>query len=81
MKLTLSLDRELIDFAHRLAKESDDSISNMVASFLRHARKVRQGEESGGGHPAVTGLYGRYRKKPLPDKEEMKNRLLRKHLG
>lgn len=79
MKLTLSLDRDLIEFAHRLAKESDDSISNMVAAFLRHARKSREGGEA--SHPAVAGLYGRYRKKPLPEKDEMKRRLLRKHLG
>jgi hypothetical protein len=81
MKLTLSLDQDLIEFAHRLAKESGDSVSNMVAAFLRHARKTRQGEGPAATHPAVASLYGRYRKKPLPEKGEMKKRLLRKHLG
>lgn len=80
MKLTLSLDKELIDFAHKLAKDSNDSISNMVASILRSARKSSPGGEEP-VNPVVASLYGRYKKKPLPDKDEMKKKLLRKHLG
>jgi hypothetical protein len=78
MKLTLSLDKELIEFAHRLARESNDSISNMVSTLLRNAMKNRM--EPPSYHPSVRQLYGYTRKKPLPDKEEMRKEMLKKHL-
>lgn len=79
MKLTLSLDKDLIEFAHKLAKDSNDSVSNMVASMLRHTRRTA----SGGliKSDAVNSLYGISKKKPIPDKDELKKRMLRKHLG
>jgi hypothetical protein len=78
MKLTLSLDQETIAFAHELARESNDSISNMVVAFFRNARK-RQGEYQP-QHPAVKRLYGCMKGEPVPDKRAMLEMMLQKHL-
>ena len=78
--MTLSMDRELIGFAHKLAEETGDSISNMVAAFLRRARKREQ--EYVPRHPVVRSLYGSARGAALPrDKKAMREVLLRKHLA
>ncbi len=86
MKLTLSLDKETIEFAHKLAKESNDSISNNSASswansicFFRHAQKRR--EEELPMHPTLKHLAGRYKNASFPnDKRAMLDILLEKHL-
>ena len=79
MKLTLSLDKDLIEFAHKVARESGDSISGMVASFLRRAQRHSAGYQP--DHPLVKKLYGRRRRRPLPDKKILQEKLLRKHLS
>ena len=78
-KLTLSLDEETIALAHKLAKENNDSISNMVGTFLRDAQKNRK--EYVPRNPVVKSLYGYYKGRSIPNsKKEMLEILLQKHL-
>ncbi len=37
-KLTLRLEKELVDFAHFIADKSKDSISNMFATYLKRIK-------------------------------------------
>jgi len=77
LKLTLSLDKETIEFAHNLARAADDSISNMVRGFLRSARK--NAEEARPVNSIVRKLHGATRLHPIPDKQVMREKLLKKH--
>lgn len=79
MKLTLSLDKETIEFAHKLARESNDSISNMVGTFFKHARKRREKDKP--LHPALKRLQDFTKSMSFPeDKRAMMDVLLKKHL-
>ncbi len=78
-KLTLSLDEDIIEFAHKLAKEKNDSISNMVGEFFRNMHKNRK--EYVPRNPVIKSLYGYYKGRSLPNsKKEMQEILLQKHL-
>ena len=78
-KLTLSLDEETIAIAHKVAKENNDSISNMVGNFFRDKQKSRK--EYQPDHPVVKSLYGYYKGRSIPnDKKAMLDLLLQKHL-
>ena len=77
-KLTLSLDEETIAFAHKLAKQNNDSISNMVNGFFQSMRPNRK--EYQPRHPEVRELYGYTKDRPIPDKKVLREILLQKHL-
>ncbi len=78
-KLTLSLDEETIEFAHKLAKEKNDSISNMVGDFFRDMHKNRK--EYVPDHPVVRELYGSFKGATVPkDKKAMREALLQRYL-
>ena len=78
-KLTLSLDEETIAIAHRMAKEKNDSISNMVGDFFRNAQKNRK--EYVPDHPTVRKLYGILKGSDIPmDKKAIRELILQKHL-
>jgi hypothetical protein len=78
MKLTLSLDKNLIEFAHKLARDSNDSISNMVVTMFRNMRE--NASDYRPQNALVRKLHGYTRRKPLPDKEVMREKLLKKHV-
>jgi hypothetical protein len=79
MKLTLNVDKSLLEFARRLARDSNDSVSNMVGTFLRNMRANAQ--EYCPQNPQVRRLYGCVRKNHLLDKEDMRREILKKHMG
>ena len=78
-KLTLSLDEDIIEFAHKLAKEKNDSISNMVGEFFRNMHKNRK--EYVPRNPALRQLYGILEGADIPrDKKGIRELILQKHL-
>jgi hypothetical protein len=78
-KLTLSLDPELIRFAHELARERGDSISNIVAAYFTALRKPP--EQYRPRNAIIRDLYGSAQEIEIPkDKKSIRDELLRKHL-
>jgi len=79
-KLTLSMDEDLIRFAHELAKERNESISHMIAGYFQSLRKKRFDPSK--LHPDVQKLLGAFEGADLPkNKKEMRERYLREKFG
>lgn len=68
-KLTLSIDEDLIEFAHRFSKETNKSISKMVEEYLLELKKQNNKNNI---NPRVNSLYGIFENKPIPDKKELR---------
>jgi hypothetical protein len=69
-KLTLSIDEDLIAFAHAFSQKNGTSISALVERYLARLR----GETAPGGaasnlHPKTRSLLGAFKDAPIPDKE------------
>ncbi len=79
-KLTLSMDEDLIRFAHELAREKNESISSIVATYFRGLRKKRFDPNT--LHPDVRRLMGAFKGADLPKtKKELRERYLREKFG
>ena len=79
-KLTLSMDEDLVRFAHDLAREKNESISSMVAAYFRGLKRKRFDPSE--LHPDVRKMMGAYKGGSLPkDKKEMRERYLRERFG
>jgi hypothetical protein len=69
-KLTLSVNAEVVEFAHRLAKENHYSISRLVEDYFRslqnRAGNLKLAEKT-------ISLYGRLADKPIPDKAALRH--------
>jgi len=68
-KLTLSIDEDLIEFAHHFSKETNKSISKMVEEYLLELKKQNNKNNI---NPRVEGLYGIFEDKPIPGKKELR---------
>jgi hypothetical protein len=68
-KLTLSLDEDIIRFAHDYSHKNAISVSGLFERFLLRL-KAEQG--SGGFHEKTQSLIGAYRTNPIPDKKELR---------
>jgi hypothetical protein len=78
-KLTLSMDEDLIRFAHELAREKNESISSIVAAYFRGLRKKK--EPYVPRDPLVRKLYGMGRHIHIPkDKQGIREEMLQRHL-
>jgi hypothetical protein len=79
-KLTLSMDEELIRFAHELAREKNESISNMVAAYFLSLKKKRFDPSE--LHPDVRKMLGAFKGSSIPkSKKEMRERYHRAKAG
>lgn len=68
-KLTLSMEKELIEFAHSYTRKNGLSISGLVEQFLKDLRD----SGSGSGFDSKTlSLYGLLEDTPLPDRKEVR---------
>ena len=72
-KLTLTMDQNLIDFAHRLAKKTNQSISKIVAQYLKSLQEKQKHDV--GLSTDLADMYGIFENNPLPDKKKMRNTL------
>jgi hypothetical protein len=68
-KLTLSLDDELITFAHSYSRQNGLSISKLFEQYLNRLRTTSQKQEL---NPKTTALYGLFRNSPVPDKRQLR---------
>ncbi|TDX42355.1 DUF6364 family protein [Orenia marismortui] len=68
-KLTLSIDEDLIKFAHKFSKETHQSISHIVEEYLSQLKKQKDKKEF---NPRLENLYGIFEDEPIPDKKELR---------
>jgi len=68
-KLTLSVDEELIRFAHAYAEQTGISISKIFEQYLQKLRETTLNQNI---NPLLKALYGSYKEKPLPSKSDLK---------
>jgi len=68
-KLTLSIDENLIKFAHNFSKETNQSISKMVEEYLLQLKKHNNDNSI---NPRIENLYGIFEDQPIPDKKELR---------
>ncbi|UCH97407.1 MAG: hypothetical protein JSV88_11295 [Candidatus Aminicenantes bacterium] len=68
-KLTLSIDEELIKFAHEFSRTTRQSISHLVEQYLQDIKT--QAEKSGLTDKTLS-LYGIFADSPIPSKKELR---------
>ncbi len=68
-KLTLSIDEELIKFAHHFSKETNQSISKMVEEYLLQLKNHNNDKNI---NPRIENLYGIFKDQPIPDKKDLR---------
>ena len=76
-KLTLNVDEEIIKFAHKYSKETDQSISSIIEKYLlrlkskfTHNSISQEAEE----------IYGIFENSTLPDKKTMRKNFYEKSI-
>lgn len=70
-KLTLSVEKEIIEFAHQFSKETNQSISSLVEKYLLDLKEIREKEYE--VSPRVKKLSGFFEGENfLFDKKEMR---------
>ncbi|PKK89278.1 MAG: hypothetical protein CVV64_14900 [Candidatus Wallbacteria bacterium HGW-Wallbacteria-1] len=68
-KLTLSIDAELIKFAHAFSKKTNQSISGIITEYLKQLRIQELDLELS---PQVADLYGIFNETQIPDKKRLR---------
>jgi len=72
-KLTLSINDDLIEFAHDFSKETHQSISHIVEEYLIELKKNKeQNFEEQKLQKRIEKLYGAFESKPIPDKKDLR---------
>ena len=69
-KLTLSIDDELISFAHNYSKQNGLSVSKLFEQYLVRLKTSDQKKEL---NPKTAVLYGLFQDTPIPDKKDLRN--------
>jgi len=60
-KLTLTIDKEVIEQAKRYAKSENRSLSNLIENFLRQVSQNEKIDEEDEIHPDVAALRGSFK--------------------
>lgn len=77
-KLTLSINEDLIEHVHHIAKKSNDTVSHVVSVFFE---KLKQEDSIDAiKAPLIKKLCGSIKLKKVPDKKELNELYLKKHL-
>ena len=72
-KLTLSINDDLIEFAHDFSKETHQSISHIVEEYLKELKKHQdQNFEEKKLQKRIEKLYGAFENNPIPDKKDLR---------
>ena len=80
-KLTLTIEREIIEKAKDYAKEKNRSLSDIIENYLKMLTKEERNSKSKKFNPAVESLKGSFKMpKNIDYKKELKNRLEKKYL-
>jgi hypothetical protein len=70
-KLTLSLDEQLISFAHEYSRKTGVSISELVAQYFARLQPESSAEKLQ-LHPKTAMLLGVFKDNPIPDKKQLR---------
>ena len=80
-KLTLTIEREIIERAKNYAKEKNRSLSDIIENYLKILTKEERKNKSKKLNPAVESLRGSFKMpKDMDYKKELKNRLEKKYI-
>lgn len=81
-KLTLSLDKEIIERAKKYAKERHTSLSNMVENYFNFITSAPKGKKSTDEDktPITDALSGSLGKIKIDEKKEITNYLMEKYI-
>ena len=71
-KLTLSIDDDLIEFAHEISKKSKKSISGIFSDYLKSLRKKHTNDVT--LKTELKNMYGMFNKTPIPDKKILRKK-------
>ncbi|WP_428770364.1 DUF6364 family protein [Treponema sp. HNW] len=69
-KLTLSIDENLIGFAHSYARENGLSVSKLFETYLVQLKTSEPASPFAG---KTASLYGIFEDNPIPDKRELRS--------
>ncbi|WP_396596253.1 DUF6364 family protein [Dokdonia sp. R86516] len=80
-KLTLTIEKEIIERAKNYAKEKNRSLSDIIENYLKTLTKEERKNKSKKLNPAVESLRGSFKMpKDMDYKKELKNRLEKKYI-
>uniref|UniRef100_UPI00404AFC2F DUF6364 family protein n=1 Tax=Flavobacterium sp. TaxID=239 RepID=UPI00404AFC2F len=80
-KLTLTIDKEVIEMAKSYAKNKNRSLSKIIENYLKTITEKEQKEKVQELNPIVASLKGSFKMpKDMKYKNELKNRLEEKYL-
>ena len=80
-KLTLTIEREVIESAKRYAKDKNRSLSDLIENYLKMLTKEDKVMKSQKLSPVVASLKGSFKMpKNMDYKKEIRNRLEEKYL-
>jgi len=78
-KLTLSIDEDLIKFAHNFSKKTNQSISHIIEEYLDELKKQESKNNKNNFTPKIQNLYGAFDDQPIPDKKELRRNFYEKN--
>ncbi|MBP8793132.1 MAG: hypothetical protein KBE41_04770 [Lutibacter sp.] len=80
-KLTLTIEREIIERAKNYAKEKNRSLSDLIENYLKTLTKEENADKPEKLSPVVESLKGSFKMpKNMDYKKELRNRLEEKYL-
>lgn len=80
-KLTLTIEREIIEKAKNYAKAKNRSLSDIIENYLKLLTQEEENSRNKKLNPAVKSLRGSFKMpKDMDYKKELKNRLEQKYL-
>ena len=80
-KLTLTIERDIIDRAKNYAKGKNRSLSDIIENYLKTLTKEEKKNKTKKLNPIVASLKGSFKMpKEMDYKKELKNRLENKYL-
>ncbi|MBJ7880455.1 DUF6364 family protein [Gelidibacter salicanalis] len=80
-KLTLTIEREIIERAKNYAKGKNRSLSDIIENYLKTLTKEERKNKNKKLNPAVESLKGSFKMpKDMDYKKELKNRLEKKYI-
>ncbi|MEJ4086802.1 DUF6364 family protein [Galbibacter orientalis] len=80
-KLTLTLEKEIIQKAKKYAKDKNRSLSDIIENYLKILTKEEKANKSTKLNPVVKSLKGSFKMpKNMDYKKELRNRLEEKYL-
>lgn len=78
-KLTLSINEDLIKFAHSFSKETNQSISHIVEEYLNELKEQETNPNKNNFKPKIQKLYGAFENQPIPDKKDLRRKFHEKN--